>query len=117
MEDGASDAGVSTRRGGARKPAFPGDLLNPAAHNMHHFRVGSALCPGRRGCDWRAGDLARRGLASLLRIRLDRLVASADSEAISAECNSYDADAAAGSGHADVIREFRAHGIHCTSDG
>src|SRR3546814_13888968 len=84
---------------------------------MHHFRVGSALCPGKRGCDWRTGDLARRGHASLLRIRLSRLAASADSESISAECNSKDANEAAENGHLDVIRDLRALGIHCTSNG
>src|SRR3546814_9378585 len=84
---------------------------------MHHFRAGSALWPGKRGCDWRAGELARQGHASLLRIRLDRLAASADSESISAECNSKDADKAAANGDLDVIRDLRAHGIHCTSRG
>src|SRR3546814_13505999 len=84
---------------------------------MHLFRVGSALCLGKRGCDWRTGDLARQGHASLLRIRLDLLAASADSEAISAECNSEDANEAARNGHLDAIRELRAHGIHCTVVG
>src|SRR3546814_8543312 len=84
---------------------------------MHHCRVGSALCPGKRGCDWRAGELARCGHASLLRIRLARLAASVDSESISAECNSEDANEAAKNGHLDVIRDLRAHGIHCTSRG
>src|SRR3546814_7375606 len=32
-------------------------------------------------------------------------------------CNSSDANEAAGNGHVDVIRDLRAHGIHCTSDG
>src|SRR3546814_5612487 len=107
MNDGACDTGIRNLRLATGGAAFLVNLLNPAAHNRHHFRVGSALCPGKRGCDWRAGDLARQGHASLLRIRLEHLAASADSEAISAECNSKDADEAAGSGHADVIREFR----------
>src|SRR3546814_5627292 len=96
MDALACDTGIRNLRlatGGAA--AFLANLLNPAAHNMYHFRVGSALCPGKRGCDWRAGDLARQGHASLLRIRLERLAASADSESISAECNSEDADEAA----------------------
>src|SRR3546814_2195941 len=67
----------------------------------------SALCPGKRGCDWHASDLARRGHASLLRIRLDRLAASADSGSISAECSSKDADAAAANGHLDVVRDWK----------
>src|SRR3546814_7132274 len=92
MDDVACDTGTRRGTGGA---AFLANLLNPAAHNMHHFRVGSALCPGKRGCDWRAGELARQGHASLLRIRLDRLAASVDSESISAECTSSDADEAA----------------------
>src|SRR3546814_4521447 len=84
---------------------------------MHHFRVGSALCPGKRGCDWRAGDLAIQGHASLLRIRLDRLAASADSESISAECNYMDGNEAAANGDVDVVRDLRVHGIHCTVGG
>src|SRR3546814_9649431 len=96
MDALACDTGIRNLRlatGGAA--AFLANLLNPAAQNMYHFRVGSALCPGTRGCDLRAGDLARRGHASLLRIRLTRLAVSADSESISAECNSEDADQAA----------------------
>src|SRR3546814_14867010 len=96
MEDGVCDTEVRNfRLGTGGAAAFLANLLNPAAHNMHHFRVGSALCPGKRGCDWRAGDLARQGHASLMRIRLDRLAASANSEAISADCNSKDANVAA----------------------
>src|SRR3546814_49016 len=117
MEVVACDIGIRNLRLGTGGAAFLANLLNPAAHNMHHFRVGSALCPGKRGCDWRAGDLARRGHASLLRIRLDRLAASVDSEAISAECSYEDADIAAENGHLDMVRDLRAHGIHCTSDG
>src|SRR5690606_19637478 len=63
------------------------------------------------------GDLAKCGHASLLRIRLDRLAASAGSESISAECNSKDADAAARNGYLEVIRDLRVHDIHCTSYG
>src|SRR3546814_284354 len=104
MDDVTCDTkGLRLGTGGA---AFLANLLDPAAHNMHHFRVGSALCPGKRGCDLRAGDLARRGHASLLRIRLSRLAASADSESISAECNSKDANEAAENGYVDVIREI-----------
>src|SRR3546814_2896096 len=88
MDDIACDTGIRNLRLGTGGAAFLANLLNPAAHNMHHFRVGSALCPGKRMCDWRAVELARRGHASLLRIRLDRLAASADSEPISAECDS-----------------------------
>src|SRR3546814_904919 len=93
MGDVVCDTGIRNLRlgiGGAA--AFLANLLNPAAPNMHHFRVGSALCPGKRGCDWRARDLARQGHASLLRIRLARHAASADSGSISAECNSKDAE-------------------------
>src|SRR5690606_8859092 len=96
--------------------AFLANLLNTATHNMHHFRVGSALCPGTRGCDWRTGNLARQDHASLLRIRLDRLAASGDSGTISAECNSSDANEAARSGYLGVVQDMRAHGIQCTSD-
>src|SRR3546814_788600 len=117
MDDVTCDTGVRNLRLGTGGAAFLASLLNPAAHNMHHFRVGSALCPGKRGCDWRAGSLARQGHASLLRIRLDRLAASVDSESISAECNSEDANAAAANGHLDVVQELRAHGIHCTFSG
>src|SRR3546814_10343509 len=118
MGDVVCDTRVrNLRLGTGGAAAFLANLLNPAAHNMHHFRVGSALCPGKRGCDWRIGDLAILGYASLLRIRLDRLAASADSESISAECDSFDANEAAENGHVDVIRDLRAHGIHCTSDG
>src|SRR3546814_2414856 len=113
MEVVACDIGIRNLRLETGGAAFLANRLNPAAHNMHLFRVGSALCPGMRGCDWRAGDLARRGHASLLRIRLDRLAASADSESISAECNSKDANAAAENGHVGVIRDLRTHGIHC----
>src|SRR3546814_777005 len=109
MDDVACDAGVRNLRLGTGGAAFLANLLNPAAHNMHHFRVGSALCPGWRGCDWRTGELARWGHASLLHIRLGRLAASADSGTISAECNSEDADRAAENGHVDVIRDLRAH--------
>src|SRR3546814_3453865 len=67
--------------------------------------------------DW-SSDVCSSDLhASLLRIRLDLLAASADSEAISAECNSEDANEAARNGHLDAIRELRAHGIHCTVVG
>src|SRR3546814_905410 len=117
MDDVACDTEARNLRLGTGGAAFLANLLNPAAHNMHHFRVGSALCPGRRGCDWRAGDLARQGHAPLLRIRLDRLAASADSGAISAECNFVDANEAAKNDHLGVIRDLRAHGIHCTSSG
>src|SRR3546814_855832 len=106
----ACDTKTRNLRLGTSGATFLANLLNPAAHNMHHFRVGSALCPGRRGCDWRAGDLARRGHASLLRIRLDRIAASADSGSISAEYNFSDANWAAGKGHLDAIRDLRAHG-------
>src|SRR3546814_16874102 len=112
MGDVVCDTGVCNLRLGTGGAAFLANLLNPAAHNMHHFRVGSALCPGTRGCDWRTGDLARQGHASLLRIRLDRLAASADSESISDECDSKDADETARNGHLDVVRDLRAHGIH-----
>src|SRR3546814_1280282 len=108
MEVVACDIGIRNLRLGTGGAAFLANLLNPAAHNMHHFRVGSALCPGKRGCDWRTGDLARRGHASLLRIRLDRLAVTADSESISAECNSEDVDEAAAKGHLDAIRGLRA---------
>src|SRR3546814_6244637 len=118
MDGVLCDTGIrNLRLGTVGAAAFLANLLNPAAHNMHHFRVGSALCPGTRGYDWRAGDLARQGHASLLRIRLDRLAASADSESISAECNSKDANEAAENGHLRVIRDMRAHGIHCTYQG
>src|SRR3546814_902934 len=117
MGDVVCDTGIRNLRLGTGGAAFLANLLNPAAHNMHHFRVGSALCPGKRGCDWRAGDLARQGHASLLRICLDRLAASADSESISAECNCFDANEAAENGHLDVVKDLRAHGIHCTSTG
>src|SRR3546814_793925 len=104
--------------GRVSKSAFLANLLNPAAHNMRHFRVGSAMCPGKRGCDWRAGDLARCGRVSLLRVRLSRIVAGTGREAISVqECNSEDARNPARNGDLDVIRELRAHGIHCTASG
>src|SRR3546814_8325000 len=96
MGDVTCDTRIRSLRLGTGGAAFLANLLNPAAHNMHHFRVGSALCLGKSGCDWRTGDLARQGHASLLRIRLDRLAASANSESISAECNSSDANEAAG---------------------
>src|SRR3546814_13786908 len=105
MDDVMCDSKIRRLRLGASKPTFLANLLNPAAHNMRHFRVGSALCPGKRGCDWRAGNLARQGYASLLRIRLAGLAASADSAAISAECNSEDANEAAGNGHMGVDRK------------
>src|SRR3546814_521814 len=117
MYDVACDTKTRRLRIGTGGAAFLANLLNPAAHNMHHFRVGSALCPGKRGCDWRTGDLARQGHASLLRIRLDRLTASVGSEAILAECNSLDADLAAENDHLDVVQDLRAHGIHCTAYG
>src|SRR3546814_843567 len=117
MEDVVCEAGIRNLRLGTGGAAFLANLLNPAAHNMHHFRVGSALCPGTRGCDWRAGDLARQGHASLLRIRLEHLAASADSESILVECNSKDADEAIRKGHLAVVRDLRAHGIRCTSEG
>src|SRR3546814_10527036 len=117
MDDVVCDTGIRNLRHATGGAAFLANLLNPAAHNMHHFRVGSALCPGKRGCDWRAGDLAKRGHASLLRIRLALLAASADSESISAECNSKDADEAAENGHLEAIQDLRAHGIHCTTTG
>src|SRR5690606_12828081 len=93
IEDVTCDTGVRNLQPGTgvSKPAFLANLLNPTAHNIRHFRVGSALCPNKRGRDLRAGKLARHGHASLLRIRLDRLAASADSGAISAECKSSDA--------------------------
>src|SRR3546814_20381172 len=87
MCDVTCDTGIRNLRLGTGAAAFLANLLNPAAHNMHHFRVGSALCPGKRGGDWRAGDLARQGHASLLRIRLGRLADSADSESILAWLN------------------------------
>src|SRR3546814_7067667 len=59
MDDVAFDTRIRNLRPGTGGAAFLVNLLNPAAHNMHHFRVGSALCPGKRGCDWRAGELAR----------------------------------------------------------
>src|SRR3546814_918311 len=108
MGDMVCDTGIHKLRLATGGAAFLANLLNPAAHNMHHFRVGSALCPGKRGCDWRAGELARQGHVSLLRIRLDRLAASADSESISAECNSEDVNGAAMNGHVDAVRELRA---------
>src|SRR3546814_19533250 len=91
MGDVVCDTGVHNLRLGTGGAAFLASLLNPAAHNMHHFRVGSALCPGTRGCDWRAGELARQGHASLLRIRLDRLAASVYAESILAACDSKEA--------------------------
>src|SRR3546814_8206122 len=106
MDDVVCDTRVrNLRLGTGGAAAFLVNLLNPAAHNMHHFRVGSALCPGKRGCDWRAGDLARQGHASLLRIRLARLAASADSESILAYCTSADANWAADNGHVDRSEE------------
>src|SRR3546814_3352451 len=107
MNDMTSDTRLESlppRVGGVSTAAFLANLLNPAAHNIQHFRLGSELCAGKRGCDWRAGELARCGHASLLHIRLARL-ASSDSESISSECNWKDANEAAKNGHVDVVRD------------
>src|SRR3546814_6608994 len=53
-------------RHGTGGAAFLANLLNPATHNMHHFRVGSALCPGKRGCD--RSEEHTSELQSLMRI-------------------------------------------------
>src|SRR5690554_3965586 len=93
------------------------NILTPAAHNNPQYRVASELCPGKRGSEWRAGDLTRSGHAEMLRIKLARLIAESGVEGVKEECNSMDANLAAKNGHLSVVRELRAHGIHCTSDG
>lgn len=60
------------RRRGVNKAWFVCSVLNPAMHNSAAFRTGSRLCPGRHAIDLRAGDLARRGNAEMLRRRLAR---------------------------------------------
>src|SRR5690554_2506499 len=101
----------------SRKSAlFIVNILTPAAHNNPQYRLASELCPGKRGSEWRTGDLARCGYAELLRIRLAQLVAESGVEGVKKkECNSSDADEAAKGGHLEVIRLLRAHGIRCSS--
>src|SRR5690554_2997774 len=94
------------------------NILTPAAHNNPQYRVASELCPGKRGSGIRAGVLARYGYAEMLRIRLARLVAESGIETVmQEECNSEDADEAAGNGQLDAIRSLRGHDIHCTAQG
>src|SRR5690554_2438984 len=95
----------------SRKSAlFIENILTPASHNNPQYRVASELCSGKRGSEIRAGDLAECGYAEMLRIRLARLMAESGVEGVKKECNSSDADLAAGKGHIDVIRDLRAHG-------
>ena len=84
---------------------------------MPQYRVASELCPGKRGIEWRAGDLAMCGYAKVLRVKLVQLVAESGVEGVKKECNEMDVDWAAGNGHEEVIRDLRDHGIHCTSYG
>src|SRR5690554_2231403 len=96
----------------SRKSAlFIVNILILASHNNPQYRVASELCPGKRGIEWRAGDLARRGYVEMLRIRLVQLMAESGIEGVQKECNSSDADEAAKGGHLDVIRELRHHDI------
>ena len=100
------------------KSSFLANLLNPASHNMQHFRVGHEMCPGFRGADWCARDLARHGHALMLHVRLESIAGESGQAAIpQQECTSYDADEAAWNGYVEVVRELRAHGVHCTSRG
>src|SRR5690554_1531519 len=102
----------------SRKSAlFIVNILTPSAHTNPQYRVASELCHGKRGSEVRSGDLARRGHAELLRIRLAQLMAESGVENVKNECNSNDADAAAGNGHLEVVRQLRARDIHCTSAG
>src|SRR5690554_2912653 len=93
------------------------NILTPAAHNNPQYRVASELCPGKRGSEVQAGDLARCGYAEMLRVRLARWTAGSGVEGVQKECTSKDAEKAALNGHLEVIRALRAHDIHCTIDG
>src|SRR5690554_3455973 len=102
----------------SRKSAlFILNILTPSAHNNPQYRVASELCPGKRVSEWGAGELAKYGYTEMLRIRLAHLMAESGVEGVKKECNWNDADAAAENGHVEVIRELRAHDVHCTSDG
>src|SRR5690554_3989885 len=96
---------------GSRKSAlFIVNILTPASHTNPQYRVASELCPGKRGIEWRAGDLAKRGYAEMLRVKLVQLVAESGYIGVRKECDSSDADLAALNGHEEVIRDLRTHG-------
>ena len=85
------------------KKHFVANLLRQQAHQLQHFRVGFALVPeGKRVAEWRAGDLARCGHLSLLRLRLAQLAADCErgQAAVAVECtvSPEDANAAAAGG-------------------
>src|SRR5690554_1863625 len=107
----------ATSPASSKAALFVVNILTATAGNNPQYRVASELCPGKRGSEWRAGDLARRGYAELLRIRLAQLMAEFGIEGVKKECRSRDANEAAWSGCLEVVRELRAHGIHCTSGG
>ena len=113
METTSSPAATSSRK----FALFIVNTLTPAAHNNPQYRVASELCPGKRGCEWRAGELAGCGYADMLRIQLAQLMAESGIEGVKKECNWKDVCETAENGHLDVIRELLAYGIHCTSLG
>src|SRR5690554_5736964 len=116
--EASSTTSTSTSTMHNKVALFIVNILTPAAHNNPQYRVASELCPGERVHEIRAGDLARRGHAEMLRIRLSQLVAeSSGVEGVKKECNSDDADEAAKNGYLDAVQELRAHGIHCTPLG
>src|SRR5690554_371944 len=96
----------------SRKSAlFIVNILTPAAHNNPQYRVASELCPGKRGIEIRAGDLAQNGYVEMLRIRLAQLMAESGVEGVKKQCMPRDADVAAARGYLDAIRELRVHDI------
>src|SRR5690554_1323078 len=98
----------------SRKSAlFVVNILTPSSHNNPQYRVASELCPGKRGIECLAGDLAICGYTEMLRIQL----AEFGVEGLKEECNSKDADEAAENGYLEVIRDLRVHDIHCTTYG
>src|SRR5690554_2990602 len=108
---------IASSRSGRKVALFIVNILTPASHNNPQYRVANELCPGKRGSEVRAGDLTKCGYAEMLHIRLAQLMAESVFEGVKKECDSRNANNAAGSGHLEVIRELRAHDIHCTSRG
>src|SRR5690554_298773 len=86
----------STSTSSSKSASFIVNILTPASHNNPQYRVASELCPGKRGIEWRAGDLARYGYAEMLCIRLAQLMAESGVEGVKKECNFRDADETAG---------------------